>query len=250
MMNGIFIKYGEEEHLKQIVNGMLRFSPSEAYVKLEEEQHNKGQGDMLDGKWVINNVMGGRLIEWGMGREIAIPTGSRFLISIQDVNSMPVFCLAYYDNKYITEEDSKRSFYLPVDKLNTVKKDFPKATHALLILDPDVFIEEVQKAEDHKIISDRIHYFNFDTNEIRMASFLTTGDEETVPKSGISYTTTYEDRYRHLLCKDNDFKNQDEYRFIILDELIKEPKKYKFDFKSRYKIVPIDDLSHDIDVGS
>lgn len=45
-MNGIFIKSGEEEHLQQIVDGSLRFSPSQVYVKMEEEQHNKGQGDI------------------------------------------------------------------------------------------------------------------------------------------------------------------------------------------------------------
>ena len=247
---GVFVKYGEEEHLKQIVDGSLRFSPSEVYVKMEEEQHNKGQGDMLDGKWVINNVMGGRLIEEGTGRVYIIPSNARFFITIQDVNSMPVFCLSYYDEQYITEEDSQRSFYLPEDKVNSLKHDFPKATHALLIFEQDVFIEEVQKAEGHKIISDRIHYFNFDTNEIRMASFLTTGNEETEQKSGIAYTTTYEDRYRHLLCKDNNFKDQDEYRFIILDELIKEPKKYSFEFKSAYKIVPIDDLVTGVEVDA
>ena len=89
---GVFIKYGEEEHLKQIVNGSLRFSPSEFYVKMEEEQHNKGQGDMLDGKWVINNVMGGRLIEEGTGRVYIIPSNARFFITIQDVNSMLPIC--------------------------------------------------------------------------------------------------------------------------------------------------------------
>ena len=247
---GVFVKYGEEEHLKQIVDGSLRFSPSETYVKMEEEQHNKGQGDMLDGKWVINNVVGGRLIEVGTGHVYNIPSNSRFFITIQDVNSIPIFCISYYEDQYITVYNSKCCFHLPEEKLISIKHDFPKATHALLIFNPDAFIEEARKAGNHKIISDRIHYFYFDNNELRMASFLTTGNEETEQKSGIAYTTTYEDRYRHLLCKDNDFKDQDEYRFIILDELNKEPKKYSFEFKSAYKIVPIDDLVTGVEVDA
>jgi hypothetical protein len=69
-MDGILIKYGEEEHLKQIVNGSLRFSPSEVYVKMEEEQHNKGQGDMLDGK----SLSGWKWQSWASDRPEGVST--------------------------------------------------------------------------------------------------------------------------------------------------------------------------------
>ena len=49
-MAGFFIKYGEKEHLQQIIDGKLRFTPSQTYIKIEEKQHNKGQGDLLEGK--------------------------------------------------------------------------------------------------------------------------------------------------------------------------------------------------------
>ena len=82
-----------------------------------------------------------------------------------------------------------------------------------------------------------------------MASFLSTGDENTQLQRSTVFSTTYEDRYRHLLCKDKYFKDQDEYRFIILDELITEPKEYGFVFRSPYKIVSIDDLMNSVEVG-
>ena len=47
------IKYGKEEHLQQLVDGKIRFAPSQTYVRLEEAQHNKGQGDLLEGKMKI-----------------------------------------------------------------------------------------------------------------------------------------------------------------------------------------------------
>jgi len=245
---GVFIKYGEEKHLKQIVNGSLRFSPSETYVKMEVEQHNKGQGDMLDGKWKIHAV-NFRMEDPDNGRVVFEGKNCTFTVSIQDVNSMPVFCLSYYGNEFISDESGKKNIQLSSEKIEKIKKDFPKATHGLVIFNPDVFIKEVARAEGHDIISDHVHYFNFDINEIGMASFLSTGDEKVLPQSGGQvFTTTYDKRYRHLLCKDNNFKNQDEYRFIIVDELIKEPKKYRFEFKSAYKIVQIDELLTGVEV--
>lgn len=41
-MASFFIKYGEQEHLQQIIDGKLRFTPSQTYIKIEEKQHNKG----------------------------------------------------------------------------------------------------------------------------------------------------------------------------------------------------------------
>lgn len=52
-MDGLFIKYGKN-HLEQIINGSIRFVPSREYIKLEKEQHNKGQGDLLESKWVVH----------------------------------------------------------------------------------------------------------------------------------------------------------------------------------------------------
>ena len=75
-------------------------------------------------------------------------------------------------------------------------------------------------------------------NGLRMYMYLTTGDEKLVNNG----TMTYDNRYRHLLCKDISFSNQKEYRFIITDELIESPAFYDFHFNSEYKIVPIEEL--------
>ncbi len=42
------IKYGKYDHLKQIVDGALRMTSSQTYIGIEKEQHNKGQGDLLE----------------------------------------------------------------------------------------------------------------------------------------------------------------------------------------------------------
>ena len=54
MSKRVLIKYGEKEHLEKIEEGKIRFAPSQVYVKMEEDLHNKGQGDLLEGKFVFH----------------------------------------------------------------------------------------------------------------------------------------------------------------------------------------------------
>lgn len=51
-----------------------------------------------------------------------------------------------------------------------------------------------------------------------------------------------------LLCKDISFSNQEEYRFIGLDELIMEPVFYSFSFNSQYLMVPIERLKQPLKI--
>ena len=49
-------------------------------------------------------------------------------------------------------------------------------------------------------------------------------------------------------CKDISFSNQEEYRFIGLDELIMEPVFYSFSFNSQYLMVPIERLKQPLTI--
>ncbi len=54
------IKYGKEEHLQQLVDGKIRFAPSQTYVRLEEAQHNKGNiytiGPIIHNPQMVENL--------------------------------------------------------------------------------------------------------------------------------------------------------------------------------------------------
>lgn len=89
-MAGFFIKYGEKEHLQQIVDGKLRFTPSQTYIKIEEKQHNKGQGDLLEGKMKIK-IEGARMYHPETNEYLGTLPKSTVVISIQDVSNMPIF---------------------------------------------------------------------------------------------------------------------------------------------------------------
>lgn len=235
----IFIKYGEFEHLKQIVNGKLRFAPSQNYVTMEKEQHNKGQGDLLEGKMKIKFERANMHDIETKELLFTIPK-SEVIISIQDVNNMPVFCISGYDENDIEEKEGKSFLKISPDKIDCIKTDFPKATHALIVFDANCFINDVLNIDNRKIENDFIHYYNYDINTLQMFAYLTTGSEKF--EKDIEMTLTYDNRFRHLLCKDTAFSSQQEYRFIVLDELIENPIFYSFDFTSEYMIVPIDDL--------
>lgn len=236
---GVMIKFGKKKHLMQIVKNELRFSPSQQYINIEEQQHNHGQGDLLEGKWRIHAE--GFKVFHPVTHEFLgkVDRKSELMVSVQDVNDMPVFCLSKFGEEYFEEGNF---LVITKNKLDKIKKDFPDATHALIILEPDKFVKSVKKSIGHNIAADEIHYFDYDINDLRMAMFLTTGDENSKISGGFMGTTTYEDRYRHLLCKDKDFAEQNEYRFIILDELISSSKFYKYLFNSKYLIVPISRL--------
>lgn len=124
--------------------------------------------------------------------------------------------------------------------LDSIKKDFKDATHALIIYEPEKFIEDVHEINGHQFVGDNIRYYDYDVNSLEMFMFLCTGCE--ILQKNAELIMTYENRYRNLLCKDIAFSQQNEYRFIGLDEHIALPVFYEFKFNSRYAIIPIDQL--------
>lgn len=65
---------------------------------------------------------------------------------------------------------------------------------------------------------------------------------------GIEMSMTYENRYRHFICKDKSFINQEEYRFIVTDELSDTPVFYKLNFVSKYLLLPISEFENPVEI--
>lgn len=235
------VKYGEKEHLEQLIGGKIRFAPAKAYIEIEETQHQKGQGDLLEGKV---RIKADRMRRFHLETNELIQEGQScvILLSVPDIKRMPVFCLSQYDDSSIQnyKDDENYTIAISEEKLAGIRADFPKATHALVILDPDEFINDVQSIPNHRIVGDSIRYYDYDINPLQMFMFLSFGDETV--QTGGPFTMSYEDRFRLLLRKDKDFSNQNEYRFIEIDETIDDPEFYDFKLTSRYLLVSIDQL--------
>lgn len=232
------IKYGKKEHLEQILNGSLRVSPAKTYVGIEMNQHNKGQGDLLEGKFKIH-FENAHAFTQDTDQLLGVYPKGTVTVNIPDVTGMPMFCLSWYDERYVLEDGRIRLYE---DDIAKIHKDFPDATHALVISEPEKFISDIRSIKGHTIIDDKIHYYDYDINTLQMFFFLTTGSED-IKKDAPCLSMTYENRYRHLLCKDKYFEGQREYRFIGMDESINSPVAYSLNkFSSKYVILPIDDL--------
>ncbi len=232
------IKFGERQHLQEIVDGKVRFSPSQEYIEQEQRLHDKGQGDLLEGKMKLH-CESLQIENYETGQIVTVNHPENILVSIQDVNNMPIVCFTCGTQEDCSEYISNSNYTINFtdDIKNTIIKDFHNPDSALIIFEPQKYIEDMKTQLNTAASS--IRYYDYSKMYIQQYMFLCTGDEYAPIRSG---TMTYENRYRHLQCKDIAFRNQKEYRFVKLDELISKPTKYDFKFNYNYEIVSCSDL--------
>lgn len=245
--NNLFLlKIGEREHLKDLIDGQLYCSPSEKYIKQERDLHDKGQGDLLEGKMKIK-VAGGHWEDNATHAKIKLLPNSVITIRIENVNNMPIFCMTKGTAEDCEEYKSDTEYVIKYKKSfkEEVERSFKKADSAVIILEPKRFIGSISNTINHAIFAEDIHYFDYDIMDINMMYYLLGVDKF---ESNKAYSMVYDNRYRHLLCKDISFGEQREHRIIILDDEIIEPQKYKFKFDSKYLLVDLEDLFTGISV--
>lgn len=243
------IKFGRKEHLEQIVNGNVRFSPAEVYVKQEKEQHEKGQGDLLEGK--IGIYFEELKFKDEKTKDVVMERKQeRVLLTIDKINENPIFCLSEFHEDDVEDYINNSNYQIKIkkEKIESLKKDFKDADSALIILQPDVFISDVNAIENHKVFSHEILYYDYSSKipDLDMFEFLC---NTKVTKENSRLFMSIEDSYRILFCKDKDFINQQEYRFVIVDEKITKPQFYSFTFNSRYLLVSIEELETGIRIN-
>ena len=232
----VLIKYGKEKHLKQLVNGVIRFAPTEDYIRLQGITGEKGQGDSDEGKLHISSTRA-IMQPHDNPNTATYVQNANFKISFEELNRKPVFCLSQY-----AEEDTISGTALSIakDKIAAIEHDFPDATHALIIKEPEKFIADLMKISE-SMDSNEIQYYDYKQNWINMYVFVA-GDDQSKNERGTIYTFTMDNIYRQLYCKSDELKKQQEYRFILTDWLISKPIFLPFRFTSKYKIVPIKKL--------
>lgn len=240
-----FVKFGKREHLQQTIDGSLRFSPSQYYIELEEKQHKKGQGDLLEGKMKIKFTEA-QLYHPDTNKLLGELKDSVFVMAIQDVKNIPVFCLTAGNKSHCIDFVNENKYTIKFNDVqrDTIEKDFPEADSALILAQPNNFINDI--TQKYKSVSDIIRYYNFDFPTMNMLCTILGVDEI---KPNTRYSLTYDNKYRHLLCKDITFKNQNEYRFLILDEYIEQPRNYKFELTSKYLLVSLHDFFNGVEVN-
>ena len=236
MKSVVMIKYGKKKHLKQLVNGMIRFAPTEDYINLQKIIGGKGQGDYDEGKLYIKSIYA-ILQPQDNPNAITFLKNADFKFSVDKLNHKPVFCLSQY---FEDDTINSRTLNIARDKVDTIKHDFPEATHALIIKEPEKFIDDLLKISN-SMCPNEIQYYNSEYNWINMYAFVA-GENKTNNDLGTVYHITTKNIYRLLFCKSDELEKQQEYRFILIDYFVNNPIFLPFSFTSRYKIVPIKKL--------
>ena len=226
------IKFQKKKYLEEIINGLIRFTPSQNYIKQEMLLHDKGQGDMLEGKMLIRGQA-----KYYNDDFCCIVPNANVKVDIQNVNNMPITCfLLGTKNDCIKYKDNKNYIIkLTNDTIQTIKNDFHNPDSALIIPNPQKYINDMKTT--FNAVASSIRYYNYDIQTVQRLNFLSSGDENV--RCDKLY---YKYRYRHLLCKDISFKNQKEYRFIRTDILIDKAEKYYFPFNYDYRLISTDEL--------
>jgi len=235
------VKFGERDHLQQLADGKIYFSNAMSFIKLEEEQQKKGQGDLYEGRMFLPVF----------NMQIRDPETDELIMTISDVNlnmgfegleTMPLFCITAGTiddcNEWISNKDYNIKF--TDEKARTIKEHFGTADSALVITEPLMFIQNVKAAFSHECISDMVRYYNMSFLTTDRLSYLLGCDEKLL--SGSSFAMKTDNIYKHLFCKDNYFTLQSEYRFVVPKLIMDTPTLFDFEMKASSILLDIDDF--------
>lgn len=244
-----FLKFGKREHLQSLVEGNLYCSNAKTFWGIEDNLKIKGQGDILEAgsrmfasKMIVQDTESNHIL--------AINGQSRGLVRVEPAECMPVFCLfSVYDEDCCIDVDGRVNIQLSAEKKQMIAEHFPHADSAVLINNPDQFIEDIVNSIGRDVKTDCVHYFNLDKGyrredgqvamDMRYMKYLTQ-DQEPEKVNGVLRYLFYADyAYRVLFCKDEYFTNEQEFRIVLPGEKIEEGKAYPIKLSSEYIVQDI-----------
>lgn len=205
----LFIKFGEEKwHLEDLEKGKVRFSPANTFIEQEKKTGKKGIGDKQEASMVHPESK----VYWkdpDTGELLPAFETLSSTITPKYLAETPIFCVYVImgDSLEVIDED-KDSYHVKVvfsegDKA-LLKKDFPTYEHALLINATSFisrFTKKMQK-KDMNFAHALVRYDDYSKyNQVRFDSYKNKGS------------------IAPLFWKNQDFKQQKEYRFVLADQI-------------------------------
>lgn len=218
------VKFSDSmENLKSLQQGDLYLNTLEFFRDQEIKLMKKGMGDDFEARFILNDLkieiydnLTGNLIIEGLTKQS--------LITNQEDSEKHVFCTSYIDfsNLEIAEE-KKDSFSANIifsnKEIKELKQNFGK--YALVISLSD-FIKNIEKSFSNQgieFVLGKINYDDFSVNHAaRIEPFLNNTHEK-------------------YFWKDIFFKNQKEFRLIVINKDSKDPIKIKIDDMSKYSFL-------------
>ncbi|MCC0660682.1 hypothetical protein KGF45_10355 [Clostridioides sp. ZZV14-6154] len=213
----ILIKFSEEKHVDSLALGNIYTNNFNYFIELEKQSKIKGIGDKDEQALEIvginiKNIERIDNIETDIDKQIfdksikEIFKGAkgklRFESSEYDKKT-PMFCTMRISKNELLE---KKGLIFSKEEIQSLKKDFEKYTHALII-DENNFKERMYKCcknNNIDVIMDCVRYSNSKINELEKIKDFNT--------------------YKRAFWKDDSFEKQKEFRVVFMSERINEGK--------------------------
>ncbi len=244
------IKFGERQHMERFADGYLYFSNALRFRELENTLKKKGQGDYLEASSKIYGT-DMKMYDYDTGEFCGQIQNSVGVFHYAPADNIPVFCLftcTVNDCMYVKENNTYK-LNLPNSIKQDIKEHFDKADTAAIITNPQLFIEKINEAFCGKAKMGQVNYFDIEGREsvngqnvmdLEYFKYLTQDTPPEIVDGYKKYTFKAEYVYRSLLCKDNYFINEQEYRIMLPEQEISVPKEYSIGTSLPIKLFDID----------
>ncbi len=245
------IKFGERQYMQRLAEGYLYFSYAKKFREIEEKLQQKGQGDYLEGSAKIHGT-NMQIYDRDTGEYWGQVAKATTICHFAPANQIPVFCLfTCYKDYCICKGDNEFSINLPENIVCDIRNHFNKADTAAIIVEPRQFIDDINKSFNNLSKAERVHYFNISgiptkdgqvAQDMEYHKYLTQDTPPEKVKGGIKYSFSADYVYRSLFCKDKFFENENEFRILLPDKEIFEPKEFYVRTTSPIKLFDIDSI--------
>ena len=259
----LFVKFGKKKHVSRLLDGKMHFSNAEVFRGIEKGKGLKGQGDAYEAIWQLKNTQG-FFTDMDTGTTQYLPNVNLDL-QLEDISRIPVFCITHIktDECLISSTGSKRILRVKDTIRDTIKAHFPNADTAGVFFQPKMFLSSLDGLG--VIMHDSVQYFDFspngailemieylfqnpgrkkEGNQRLLQSILVTNDGKQK-----AMEITHQNMKRLLFCKDNYFSDEKEYRIILPQKRISEPKDYKIRWGAQKRMMyTIDEFFNGIEL--
>lgn len=259
----LFVKFGERKYVKRLFNGKMYFSNAVKFRGIEKENGLKGQGDAFE---AILQLKNGNAImtETNTGLSFSQPNITVSL-GLADTDNIPIFCITCISAEDCTIREAKGKRFITISDTirDTIKAHFPKADTAGVFFRPELFIRSL--SELGMVSYDEVKYFDFSPKGVikEMIEYVSQcpgvvskrnkllASMVAVANSGESnrLTITEQNMKRILFCKDTYFAGEKEYRILLPQKRICEPKEYTIRWgRQPRQLYPIDEFFDGIEL--
>ena len=157
------IKFGEKEHLEQIINGSLRFCTLGYYSEYEENENEKGTKDYAEGATEIINLKTttSSLTLCGFTEEELGNISKESIIILVPKKEKYISCFSYF-----TEEDIVKKEIISKSVLENKNWN-----HILLFKDPNTFISNLNTVIGNRCSAKFVQYYKKDQDTDNLNEF-------------------------------------------------------------------------------